>query len=130
MLFVLAFLLGLSLAQRPSNLPLCDYYAETQYGSNTNDTQAKLITGIVSLAFGGPFNLPNVSTELTGILNPGKFSDQSVDLQPYFNGSIDSTNLNNAPVGINWLDGGGTQPLSDFLTGKTPQVVINNSTNQ
>lgn len=131
MLFILlfAFLCGLSRAQRPDDATLCDYYAENLYGDKSNASQAKLVRSIVSLAFGGPEGLQNVSEELTGILHPGNFEGISVDLQPWFNGSIDSTNLNNAPVGINWLDQG-TQPLSDFLTGSTDTVQINNSTNQ
>ena len=132
MLVVLAFafLFGLSLAQRPDNSSLCDYYAENLYGDNSNVSQGKLIRGIVSLAFGGPSGLKNDSEDLTGILNPGTFQNLPVDLQPWFNGSKDSTNLNNAPVGINWLDGGGIKPLSDFLTGVTDTVVISNSTNE
>ena len=86
--------------------------------------------GIVALAFAGGANLPNVSSNLTGILNPGTFQGNHVDLQPWFNGSIDSTNLNNQPVGIDWLDGGGVQPLHDFLSGVTPNVTIGNSTNE
>ena len=130
MLVLLALLFGLSLAQRPSNSSLCDYYAGDLYGQSTEATQAKLIKSIVSLAFAGPANMPDVRPEVTGILNPGKFNGQYIDLQGWFNGSKDSTNLNNAPVGIDWLDGGGRQPLSDFLTGKTQNVVISNSTNE
>ncbi|KAG0650571.1 hypothetical protein D0Z07_3039 [Hyphodiscus hymeniophilus] len=116
-------------AQRPNNVSLCDYYAESLYGTNNNVTQLRLMQSIVTLAFAGPFDLQNVDTALTGIWNPGSYKGLNVNLQPWFNGSIPSTNLNNAPIAINWLDAG-LQPLSDFLTGVTPTVQLNNGTNE
>lgn len=71
MLVVFALLFGMSVAQRPSNASICDYYAKSRYGTNSSDTQFQLIQNIVSLAFGGKFNITNVSSEITGILNPG-----------------------------------------------------------
>lgn len=130
MLVLFVLLIGLSFAQRPDSSSLCDYYAGNLYGEKTDVTQARLIQNIVSLAFAGPSNAQNAGSELTGILNPGNFEGQYIDLQSWFNGSKDSTNLNNAPVGINWLDGGGTKPLLDFLDGITQTVAIPNSTNQ
>jgi hypothetical protein len=129
-LLLLFFGMG-GLAQRPENASVCDYYAETLFGDSTNTTQAQLIESILALAFSGPFpNAKNISSDLTGIFNPGSFNGLPVDLRPWFNGTKASTNLNNAPVGIDWLDGGGVQPLQDFLTGKTDTVVITNTTNQ
>jgi hypothetical protein len=130
MLFAVALLFGVSLAQRPSNLTICDYYALSLYGANTNVTQLKLMQSIVSLAYAGGANLPNVSPDLTGIFNPGTFNGTPVDLQAWFNGSKASTNLNDAPVATDWLDGGALAPLEAFLTGQTQTVIINNSTNQ
>jgi len=132
MLALWALLFGLSLAQRPNNSSLCDYYAGKLYGDSNDVTQAKLIKSIVSLAFAGPGpgKVKDVGPDLTGILNPGSFRGQYIDLQGWFNGSKDSTNLNNAPVGIDWLDGGGKKPLFDFLTGANQGVVISNTTNQ
>lgn len=127
---LLISLFALSTAQRPDNSSLCDYYAESLYVDNSNASQAKLIRSIVSLAFGGPKGLSNVAEGLTGILHPGNFDGQAVNLQPCFDGTKDSTNLNNAPVGINWLDGGATQSLSDFLTGVSDTVSISNNTNE
>lgn len=130
MLVVLAILFGVSLAQRQTNSSTCDYYATSLYGSNSSTTQFQLIQGIIALAFGGGFNLSNISSEITGILNPGTFQNLTVDLRPWFNGSIDSTNLNNQAVGIDWLDDGGTDPLYNFLSGQTANVVLTNTTNQ
>jgi hypothetical protein len=130
MLALFAVLFGLALAQRPNNASVCDYYAERRFGTNNSDTQLQLVQGIVGLAFGGAFNLSNVSSEITGIMNPGTFEGQPVDVRPYFNGSIASTNLNNEPIGINWLDDGGLDPLYNFLSGKTTTVILRNSTNE
>ena len=130
MLLVLAIFFGVGLGQRPSDASICDYYAESRYGTNSSATQLRLIKDIVSLAFGGRFNLSNVSSDITGILNPGTFQGESVNLEPWFNGTIDSTNLNNQPVGIDWLDDGGPDPLYKYLSGATTDVVLNNSTNQ
>ena len=130
MLLILTVLFGVTLAQRPSNASICDYYAETLYGTNSSATQFQLIQSIVALAFSGGSNLTNVSSDITGILNPGTFQGLGVDLQPWFNGAIDSTNLNNQPVGIDWLDDGGLNPLYDYLNGSTSNVVLTNTSNQ
>ena len=128
LLFVLFAPLGV--AQRPNDASVCDYYAQARYGSNSSTTQFQLIEGIIALAFGGNNATSNASSSLTGIFNPGVFQHTKVDLQPYFDGSIDSTNLNNQPVGINWLDGGGAEPLYSYLNGSTSSIVLDNSTNQ
>lgn len=135
-LLLVASLLGRQAwAQRPSNASLCDYYATSLYGANTTDNQFRLIQSILALAFAGGSGLANVSTELTGIFNPGTVVNPNgttipVDLQPWFNGSIDSTNLNNLPVGVNWLDAGGKAPLQAFLNGQTSSIVMSNTTNE
>ncbi|KAL2048776.1 hypothetical protein ABVK25_010958 [Lepraria finkii] len=123
------------LAKRPQNASICDYYAQSLYGTNTSQTQYQLTQHIVTLAFAGaPPGSSNISSSITGIFNPGTFSYQGttlgVDLLPWFNGSIDSTNLNNQAVGIDWLDGGGLDPLYAFLNGSTDTVMLTNTTNQ
>ena len=131
MLLVIALLLGKSLAQRPSNASTCDYYAQSLYGANNSQTQYQLVQHIVALAFGGaPSSDTNISSNITGILNPGNFQGLRVDLSPWFNGVIDSTNLNNQAVGINWLDDGGLGPLHSYLNGSMPNVILTNTTNQ
>ncbi|CAD6581989.1 MAG: hypothetical protein ASARMPRED_000751 [Alectoria sarmentosa] len=101
------------------------------YGASNSQTQYQLVQHIVALAFGGaPSSDTNISSDITGILNPGTFQDLSVDLAPWFNGIIDSTNLNNQAVGINWLDDGGLDPLHSYLNGSTSNVILTNTTNQ
>ncbi|KAN0089018.1 hypothetical protein V8E51_019278 [Hyaloscypha variabilis] len=130
MLFAVVLLLGVSSAQRPSNATICDYYAISNYGANTTATQLKLMSSILALAFGGHGTLPNVNSSITGIFNPGTFDGTAVNLQPWFNGSKDSTNLNNQPVGVDWLDGGGTDPIYAFLDGSTPNLTFTNGSNE
>lgn len=124
----------MGVAQRPSSSSICDYYTQVKYGSASAANQLKMIQEIVSLAFGGPaaslVKSGSVSEALTGILNPGIHDGVRVNLMPFFNGSLSSTNLNNQAVGINWLDGGGTAPLVDFMSGKTTTVVLKNTTNE
>ena len=123
-------LLGVSSAQRPNNATICDYYAISNYGTNSSQTQFTLMQSILALAFAGAGPLTNVSSDITGIFNPGSFQNTPVNLQPWFNGSKDSTNLNNQAVGINWLDGGGTAPLLSFLSGQTQNIIFPNGTNE
>lgn len=127
---IAAVFIGSTVAQRPNSASVCDYYAQALYGANSSDTQQRLVQNIVSLAFAGGANLTNVSYEITGILQPGQFQGVDIDLQPYFNGSKKSTNLNNEPISINWLDEGGREPLVAFLNGSSDTVPLTNSSNQ
>lgn len=125
---VLLLISGSGFAQRPNSASLCDYYAQARYGANNSDTQLKFIQNVVCLAFEGGSRLNNVSSDQTGILRPGKFGGSNIDLMQYFNGSRASTNVNNAAIGINWLDQGGTTPLAAFLAGEP--LVLANTSNQ
>ena len=126
----LAILFGSGYAQRPTNASVCDYYAQTKYGANSSATQLKFIQNVVALAFEGGSRLSNIPPELTGILRPGKHNGANIDLQQYFNGSRASTNVNNAAIGINWLDQGGTAPLAAFLAGDSETLALPDTSNQ
>lgn len=126
----LTFLLRIACAQRPTNASVCDYYATARYGSNSSDTQLKFIQNVVCLAFEGGTKLNNVSSDITGILRKGRFNNMDIDLLQYFNGSRASTNVNNAPIGINWLDQGGTTPLAAFLAGESQTLNLADTSNQ
>ncbi|KAH7381385.1 hypothetical protein DE146DRAFT_284650 [Phaeosphaeria sp. MPI-PUGE-AT-0046c] len=126
----LTLLLGTAFAQRPTNASVCDYYAQARYGANSTETQLKFIQNVVCLAFEGGTKLNNVSSDITGILRKGRFSNMDIDLLQYFNGSRASTNVNNAPIGINWLDQGGTTPLAAFLAGESQTLNLAETSNQ
>ncbi|KAL7797470.1 hypothetical protein V8C37DRAFT_276834 [Trichoderma ceciliae] len=119
-----------TLAQRSSDESICDYYATQRYGENNSTTQLLLIESIVTLAYAGSAGLPNPLNDSTGIFNKGNFDGIDVFLRPWFDGSKATTNLNNQPVGIDWLDGGATGPLLSFLNGSTNSVDLDKSTNQ
>ncbi|KAJ8113734.1 hypothetical protein OPT61_g4203 [Boeremia exigua] len=121
---------GLGSAQRPTNASVCDFYAQAQFGANSSATQLSWIQSVVCLAFEGGSSLVNVSPNLTGILRPGTFDGKDIDLLQYFNGSRKSTNVNNAGIGVNWLDGGGTTPLASFLSGASRSLDLAEETNQ
>jgi hypothetical protein len=55
---------------------------------------------------------PNVGVKVPGILTPGTYNGTAVNLLPYFNGGLASTNTGGS-VGraVNFLDGGGAAPL-------------------
>ncbi|KAF5125184.1 hypothetical protein E5D57_009870 [Metarhizium anisopliae] len=128
---LLTLLLGRGiLADRPNDQSICDYYASQRYGASNSTTQLRLMQGIVAYAYAGGNTLPNPATNSTGIFNPGQFNGYNVYLRPWFDGSKATTNLNNQAVGVDWLDGGGTEPLIAFLNGSTKSADIKNGTNQ
>ena len=98
---------------------------------NNSQTQYQLVQHIVALAFAGaPSKNNNISSDITGILDPGTFQDLPVDLVPWLNGAIDSTNLDDQAVGINWLDDGGLSPLHSYINGSSSNIMLTSTTNQ
>ena len=56
--------------------------------------------------------MPNVGVKVPGILAPGQIDGNDVNLAPYFNGGLESTNTGgNSGMSVNFLDGGGAEPL-------------------
>ncbi|KAI1170025.1 hypothetical protein F4777DRAFT_584304 [Nemania sp. FL0916] len=127
---LLATVISLGAAQRPSSASICDYYAMQRFGANSSDAQFKLMEHIVALAFGGGANLGNASDDSTGILNTGSFNGLTINLRSWFDGSKATTNLNNQAVGINWLDDGAQAPLMSFLNGTTSNVELDTNSNE
>ena len=126
----LTLLLTVSLAQRLLNDIICDYYTFQLYGTNLIVNQFYLVQELVTLALVGGSSLSNANSNLTGILNPGTYQGTRVDLRGYFDASLLSSNILSEPAAINWLDGGGIQPLVNFLTGGVSNVTIASTTNQ
>ena len=118
---VILTLLSLSSAQRPANTSICDYYSQVLLGASNATSQAILLTLVVNTAIIGNYTKPNVNVSVPGILKPGKYNGQHVDLAPYFAGALVSTNPDSPSQGkskiekgisVNWLDGGGADPLA------------------
>ena len=61
----------------------------------------------------GNYTMPNEGgLEVPGILAPGKVNGTDVNLMPYFNGALQSSNRGNNGVAVNFLDDGGATPLT------------------
>ncbi|KAI1324426.1 hypothetical protein F5Y16DRAFT_307634 [Xylariaceae sp. FL0255] len=100
-------------AQRPSNTSICDYYTTALLKNNTADNQATLLTLVVNTVVIGNYTQPNVGVIVPGILAPGKYNGVDVNLLPYFNGDLASSNRGGSNgVSINFLDDGGATPLT------------------
>lgn len=104
---------GAVMAGRPSNESICDYYTTALLKQNTAKNQYTLLTLLVNTAVIGNYTQPNVGVSVPGILNPnGMYKGTKVNLLPYFDGGLASTN-DGGKMGVakNFLDGGGAAPL-------------------
>ena len=55
---------------------------------------------------------PNVGVVVPGIIAKGTFNGTAVNLLPFFDGTLNSTNRGGSSgVSVNFLDGGGAEPL-------------------
>jgi len=101
-------------AQRPKDEPICDYYVKALLKNNTAENQATLLTLLVNTVVIGNYTMPNVGVTVPGILAPGEIDGTKVNLAPYFNGGLASSNRGGkSGVSINFLDGGGAEPLKN-----------------
>lgn len=56
--------------------------------------------------------MPNVGVKVPGILAPGMMNGTEVNLLPYFDGGLASSNRGGSSgVAVNFLDDGGAAPL-------------------
>ena len=111
---LLAGLVGTALSQRPANESICDYYTTALLKTNSAANQYTLLTLLVNTVVIGNYTMPNVGVKVPGILAPGTYGGEPVNLLPYFDGGLASTNSDNNTgnaVAVNFLDGGGAAPL-------------------
>lgn len=104
---------GAAVAQRPTNESICDYYTTALLKTNNATNQYTLLTLLVNTVVIGNYTQPNVGISVPGILNPdGMYNGTKVNLMPYFDGGLASSNNGgNMGVAKNFLDGGGAAPL-------------------
>ncbi|KAK2040761.1 hypothetical protein LZ31DRAFT_603577 [Colletotrichum somersetense] len=103
---------GVAVSQRPTDTPVCDYYTTALLKNNTAENQYTLLTLLVNTAVIGNYTMPNVGVKVPGILAPGAYNGAEVNLLPYFNGELASSNRGGSSgVSVNFLDGGGAAPL-------------------
>jgi hypothetical protein len=99
---------------------MCDKYTTQILGSNEPTNQRLLMSLFVNTALVGNYTTPNVGIAVNGIMWPGQWKGEPVDLMPWFNGELASSNP--CPddcgqgVNVNWLDGGGPAALRQNLT--------------
>ena len=56
--------------------------------------------------------MPNKNA-VPGILAPGEVNGEKVNLAPYFSGGLASSNVGGKAEAVNFLDGGGAEPLKN-----------------
>jgi len=106
---------GTALAQN-ATVSVCDKYTTALLMNNTAANQLTLLTLIVNTAVIGNYTKPNVGISVAGILAPGEYNGTAVDLLPYFNGGLASTNEGGSATSgksVNFLDSGGAAPLKE-----------------
>jgi len=102
-------LAGSAVAQ--SNSSLCDKYTTALLMNNTADNQLTLLTLLVNTVVIGNYTKPNHNA-VPGILAKGNVNGTDVNLLPYFNGGLASSNRGgDSGVSVNFLDDGGAVPL-------------------
>jgi hypothetical protein len=110
----LASATGLVVAQRPTNTSICDYYTTALLMNNTAMNQHTLLTLVVNTAVIGNYTKPNVGISVPGILAKGTYNGIAVNLLPYFDGTLLSTDGGgNNGTSANFLDDGGAAPLKE-----------------
>lgn len=99
---------------RPNDTSICDYYTTALLQDNSAENQYALLVKLVNTAVIGNYTQPNKGVVVPGILAPGRVNGTDINLLPYFNGGLASSNRGgDAGVAINFLDGGGAAPLKD-----------------
>lgn len=106
--FLLASTSSLAVAQ---NISVCDKYTTALLMDNNSTNQYTLLTLLVNTVVIGNYTQPNKNA-VPGILAKGTYMGEEVNLLPYFDGTLASSNRGGSKgVSINFLDGGGAAPL-------------------
>ncbi|KAF2669072.1 hypothetical protein BT63DRAFT_413542 [Microthyrium microscopicum] len=114
--FTIAALASLATAQRPTNTSICDYYTPALLKENTAANQKTVLTLLVNTVVIGNYTQPNANISVAGILAPGTFNNTKVNLLPYFNGNLKSSNRGGMNgTSVNFLDDGGAAPLMNNM---------------
>jgi len=106
---------GLAAVAAPAlaqNMSICDKYTTALLKENTGANQLTLLTLLVNTVVIGNYTKPNMNA-VPGILAKGDYMGTEVNLLPYFNGGLASSNRGGSSgVSINFLDDGGAVPLT------------------
>jgi hypothetical protein len=95
------------------NMSVCDKYTTALLMENNATNQYTLLTLLVNTVVIGNYTKPNMNA-VPGILAKGMYEGEEVNLLPYFDGTLKSSNRGGSSgVSINFLDGGGAAPLME-----------------
>ncbi|KAF2117460.1 hypothetical protein BDV96DRAFT_611805 [Lophiotrema nucula] len=104
-------LVGSVWAVGAQNTSLCDKYTTALLKENNATNQYTLLTLLVNTVVIGNYTQPNKNA-VPGILAKGSYMNEEVNLLPYFDGSLKSSNRGGSNgVAVNFLDDGGAAPL-------------------
>ncbi len=91
---------------------ICDKYTKALLKKNTAANQELVLTLVVNTAVIGNYSSINVGVKVPGLLTPTVYNGEDVNLLPYFDGGLASTNNGGkCGVSMNFLDGGGAAAL-------------------
>ena len=99
---------------RSDDVTICDYYTNAIFGENNATNQKAIVIAVVNTAVAGNYthNAQKTNIAVPGILaKNATYNGTAVNLLPYFDGSLASSNNGGKAVAVNWLDGGGAAPL-------------------
>ena len=89
-------------------MSICDYYTTALLKVNNATNQMTLLTLVVNTAVIGNYTQPNVGIAVPGILTAGTYNGTKVNLLPYFDGTLKSSNRGGSSgMSVNFLDDGG-----------------------
>ncbi|KAF2763158.1 hypothetical protein EJ05DRAFT_534560 [Pseudovirgaria hyperparasitica] len=92
---------------------LCGKYTTALLMNNTAENQYMLLQLLVNrVVTGATQEQVSNGSAVPGILAPGNVNGTDVNLLPYFDGSLASTNRNGEAVSVNFLADGGATPLT------------------
>lgn len=109
-----AFIAAAVAGGRPASESICDYYTTALLKDDTAANQELVLTLVVNTAVIGNYSGSgiNVGVAVPGILTPGVYNGEHVNLLPYFDGELASTNTGgHCGASVNFLDGGGAAAL-------------------
>lgn len=101
-MFPIYLLSALVFGQEPS---LCDKYTTALLTNNTEANQLAVLTLVVNTVVLGNLSATVTGAALPSLLAPAEFNGEKIDLLGYFNGSLETTNVDNKPAKVNFLDG-------------------------
>ena len=105
----------LAIASRPANTTICEFYTNALFGGTSAADEQKLVAALVNTAMIGNFSKGDTTVTVPGILAQGQsYNGTPVNLAPYFDGALASTNRGGSVgVSINFLNDGGAAPLTE-----------------